>query len=358
MAVEASAATISDPGQGPVVIPPGAHGAVELSGLSWAGDEQFMVVSDNTDSGAHAYRMSCDIDLETGFVLGAPSIDGVINLETGNDPEGIAFERSTGRITVSDEVGPAIRRFDASNGQLIDVLAVPQVYVTGLRSNLGLESMTIAGDGALWTANEEALVPDGEVSSFTAGTIVRLQQFGTDDLAGGQWGYMTDPISADILGSSTGRDVERSGVVDLAALPDGSLLVLERMLGGQPPTNWPTYRIRIYEVDFTAADDTSANPALAIGEFQPVTKTLLWEKSFNLVGPHRNFEGMAVGPELDNGAFALLLVSDDGGFGETSQALYALQIELSSSIFRDGFEGGDFSEWVDPSPVSAPHLPY
>jgi hypothetical protein len=47
---------------------------------------------------------------------------------------------------------------------------------------------------------------------------------------------------------------------------------------------------------------------------------LLWEGNF----ANLNFEGITLGPPLDNGDYSLILVSDNGG--GLGQSLYALRI--------------------------------
>jgi hypothetical protein len=164
----------------------------------------------------------------------------------------------------------------------------------------------------MWTANEEALSGDGAVSSFTAGTTVRLQKFDALLSPAGQWAYVTDPISGDL--GNNGRDIEVSGVSDLLALPSDDLLVMERSLGATPFG----FRIRLYQVDLSAATDVSALPTLAGESYAAAGKALLWEGNF----PANNFEGIALGPPLTGGVHSLLLMSDDGG--GTHQGLYAL----------------------------------
>jgi len=145
---------------------------------------------------------------------------------------------------------------------------------------------------------------------------VRLQEFtGPELTAGRQFGYLTDPISR----MSPFVSVERSGLVDLVALPNGELLALERELGG-----WiPRFRSRIYLVGFGGATDVSALPSLADGGFTPVAKTLLWEGFFGF----SNFEGIALGPVIGAGTYSLLLVSDDGA-GELAQRQGVLSLIL------------------------------
>jgi hypothetical protein len=82
------------------------------------------------------------------------------------------------------------------------------------------------------------------------------------------------------------------------------VLALEREAGGFIPM----FRSRIYQLDFTAATDVAGVPSLTGGGFAPVTKTLLWQGVFL----QDNFEGMTLGPKLNNGGYSVLLVSDDG----------------------------------------------
>ena len=112
---------------------------------------------------------------------------------------------------------------------------------------------------------------------------------------------------------------ERSGVVDLVALPDGQVLALERELGGF----LPHFRNRIYLVDFTGATDVTEAPSLIDGGFTPVTKTLLWQGVFALA----NFEGISLGPQLNDGSYTLLLVSDNGQ-GQMGQRQSLLSLTL------------------------------
>jgi hypothetical protein len=196
------------------------------------------------------------------------------------------------------------------------------------RRNRSLESVAIApDDGAIWIANEEALVSDGPVSTEEQGTSVRLQRFGADGLPGGQWAYRTDPTPGGPLGG-----YERSGVADLVALPGGELLALERALGNRG------LRARIYSIDRSGATDTSEIARLEPGQFRHVAKTLLWEG--RALGD--NFEGMALGAVLEDGDRSLVLISDDGG--ATLPRLYALRVRFPSPGSEPGFGAGGGAE--------------
>lgn len=300
-------AVLDPPGQDGVVLSSGATGAEELSGIAWAGGSQFYVVGDNVRV---VYPLSVTVDPHSGLIT-ASALSPGITLATGSDLEGIAFNPSNASWLVSDESSAAIREYAVADGSLLQTLSMPAVFAS-VRPNLSLESLSRQPDGAaLWTTSEEALSSDGPVSSFVSGTTVRLQKFDGAFQPVGQWAYVTDALTGDIL--APGRDVEASGVSDLVALPGGQLLVLERAFGPG------LFRHRLYEVDFSGATEVSGLPSLDGVAHTAVAKHLLWEHSGG-----SNFEGISLGPSLPNEGQSLLLVSDNGnGF---SQQLYALAL--------------------------------
>jgi len=300
---------IDPPGQGIIGLASGGTGAAELSGITWAGGDQFYVVGDNL---AVVYPLTLSVDPLTGLITSSSLAMGT-SVSAGHDLEGIAYDPTNASVVLSDETGPAIREHALSDGSLLGSITVPPVFAS-YRPNLSLESLSREpSGGAWWTANEEALSVDGPVSSFTAGTLVRLQKFDAMQQAAGQWAYETDSIDGDF--GPPGRDSEVSGVADLVALPNGELLVFERSVGAS------FFRHRLYEVDFSGATDVSALPALDGAMFTPVGKHLLWSQQSGL----SNFEAITLGPELANGVRSVILVSDNGGgLPQSLQALVLL----------------------------------
>jgi hypothetical protein len=261
------------------------------------------------------YQLDVDVDPASGAILSA-SVLGGLSLASGSDHEGVVHHPLGGSVLTADEVGPAIREYRLSDGAELSSVSLPAIYAQA-RSNLSLESLAqhvaaSASDDALWTANEEALAVDGPLSDASTGTLVRLQRFDATLAPAGQWAYRTDPYPGAPFLSQ-----ERSGVADLLALPNGELLVLERSFSST------LFRSRLYRVDFGGATDVSGLASLASEPFTPVGKTLLWERG----GGFENFEGLALGPELDAGDRSLLLVSDDGG--GAAQSLYPLRIHYA-----------------------------
>jgi hypothetical protein len=208
------------------------------------------------------------------------------------DFEGIAHVPARDRLYVSTERPPGIVGFDRE-GDATFAVEVPKVYAQA-RSNKGLESLTFGGP-ALWTANEDALRNDGDTSSASGGALVRLQKFNERFAPAGQWAYRTDASLLRVSNSGT-------GVTDLVALPNGELLVLERVVA-------VGLVAKIYRVEFAGATDTSGVSSLRDGDATPVKKKLLFERHTG----GANFEGIALGPELEDGWHSLILIADSGG---------------------------------------------
>ncbi len=308
-----AAPVVTDPGQGVVSLSSGSTAAAELSGITYAGGSTYYAVGD--DGATSIWEITATVDTATGRLTGSPTVSGSIAAAgMGTDSEGIAYRSTTGGVFITDEVASTIQEFSIATGSTLGSVSVPAIYQpANVQSNMGLESLAW-GAGGLWTANEEALVPDGPLSTATTGSWVRIQQFDSSLTAVGQWGYRTDPITA----MNPAITAERSGVVDILPWSSTELLVLERELGGAIV---PTFRSRLYYVDTTTATDVSAFATIDAGGFTPLSKTLLWEDTF---GISSNFEGMTYGPALDSGLQSLLLISDNGG--GLSQNMLALAV--------------------------------
>ncbi|MCB1291872.1 esterase-like activity of phytase family protein [Mycolicibacterium sp.] len=299
-------------GQGLYPLDSGNTGAAELSGIAHAGGSTYYAVGD--DGAPAIWQLTTELAAGFGWVNTGVVSAGISAPALGPDSEGIAMAPDRGTAWVSDEISSTISEFSLTTGDKVGEVAVPQIYrPANVANNMGLEALTY-GAGMLWAANEEALKSDGPQSSTASGSWVRIQQFTGEDLAPAvQFAYRTDPITA----MSPFITVERSGLVDLLALPDGRLLSLERELGGY----LPYFRSRIYELDLTAASDVSALPSLSAGGFTPVGKNLLWQSVFLA----SNFEGITLGPRLADGTYGVLLISDDGtGQAGQRQDLYSL----------------------------------
>ena len=121
--------------------------------------------------------------------------------------------------------------------------------------------------------------------------------------AAGEWAYACDPCA--------GTTSSQSGLSGLCALPDGSLLALEREVS---IATWG--RCRIYRITtgaLAAATEVSSLSALTNAAFSAVAKgaplaSFTGASFANIIV----YEGIALGPKLSDGSRSVVLVSDGG----------------------------------------------
>ena len=273
----------------------------ELSGITYVEGDQYYAVCDD---GSGVWHMEIGLDRNTGIVTNCVTER---NVRVGEDTEGIAWNPKERTVFVADEKTQAIHEVDPATGKIVADVSLPS-YHRSRRRNRGYESLTLSPDGEfLWTANEEALSGDGDPATANEGTTVRLTRFRRSGKAwafDGEWAYLTDTID----GERTKR--MRSGVSDLCALEDGTLIVLERELSRKGVA--PAYRVRLYAV--------RPRPSAAFDVERPVAKKLL----FGADTGSANYEGVCLGPKLKNGDRTLVMVSDGGDTDD--ERLYSLRM--------------------------------
>jgi hypothetical protein len=281
---------------------------------------------------------------------------GLIPLEpvshglTELDPEGIAVLPNGNLLIASEGLGtseprvpPALLEFDRT-GRFIRRLPLRDRYepnprgplVKGVRSNMGLESLTLAPGGQrLFAAVEAALVQDGEVTTFERGSPARILEYVRRSVSyepGREFVYMVEPIIKPSF--EPGHAV--NGLVDLLALADGQLLSLERSyVGEMGGAGQDANRIRVFRIDLgNATDVSSLDSLIGAPSYVPVAKRLVLDLSDldglppDLAPSLDNFEGLAFGPSLTDGRPTLLLVSDDNF--NPSQRTWFLQLAIGT----------------------------
>ena len=301
------------------------YGAEQISGITYAGGNLFYAI-DDTDN--KLYPITLDINRSNGSLAQANiTIGEGVLMSGGSDMEGCAFDPCSGKVWISQESSALIREYDPSTGTLLRSAPVPAIQ-KNYNGNYSLEALTISGDGCtMWTANEEALKVDGPLATNSVGSVVRLTRFTRNSVfdnwtANGEWAYETQPIG-------TAKDSHtRSGVSGLCALPDGTLLVLERRCyqGGL----WPDFNIRIYQVNFSGATDVSSLSSLKNATYTKTAKTLLW--TFTDSSDMPNYEGICLGPRLDGdpSSCVIVLITDGG----SSAAPEVMTLKLSGLNVR------------------------
>ncbi|MBQ9726217.1 MAG: esterase-like activity of phytase family protein [Kiritimatiellae bacterium] len=289
-----------------------------LSGVTYLGGNRYWAVADDgTGAEGGLYEFTAELGPEGTNVVSFSicSTNERVRLGSAADLEGCAYDPATGWVWASDEGGRNVRAYDPATGEQVGGVHVPYVLTTH-PGNFGFEALSMRGDGlALWTCNEEALVGDGARSSHAAGTTVRLAKYSRrsvrDEFAlEAMYPYTTDAWTY----ANDYRGKARLGVAGLCALPDGSLLVLERelsfddkMIFGVPYVfrlGWRVYRVGRPEDATDVQDfDSLADGATWTG----VGKTFLAEGD-----GVSNCEGICLGPRLADGRLSVLLLSDAG----------------------------------------------
>jgi hypothetical protein len=235
------------------------------------------------------------------------------------DPEGIR-RSPTGTLYVSDEYGPYIYEFD-KQGKRIRVLPVPEKFgilhpdadkdreiqgnSRGRRTNKGFEGLAISPDGRrLFALLQNPLLQDHDNKGVNCRMLeIELEHLGTRE-------YIV-PL-----------DSRKYGFNELLAIGDHEFLAIERdnESGGKAAFK------RIVRLDVSGATDVSAIESLpATGAPEGVRVVLkmpfldLLDPSFALAGESfpEKVEGLALGPDLDDGR-RLLLVTTDNDFIPTA----------------------------------------
>jgi len=282
----------------------GDHTVGNVSAIVWAGGDSYIGAADRDGV---IYRITFPLD-------GSPQVDDLFRLTDASgqpwsddaiDVEGLAIDGDD--LLAASEVGPTVRRFDAS-GRLLDEYDVPTRFRVAPEGDGGLnetfESLSIDPSGAsLWTANEQPLGADGFDSDGRG--RVRLLRFQLADggfAAGSEFEYLTEP---------------EQGLSELQVVDDSHLLALERGF-----SLFTGFTARVYLISIGDATDVSAIDGLADRDVMPVSKRLLVDLGQCPVTPDGdppgefsplldNFEGMTFGPALPDGRRSLVLISDD-----------------------------------------------
>jgi hypothetical protein len=280
------------------------------------------------------------------------------------DPEGVTVG-VLGTFFVSDEYGPYINEFLAT-GHRLRRIRVPEKFaianpsgdvdadgnslelypdfnISGRQANRGMEGLTITPNGRyLIGMMQNALIQDNGLNASTPpgrrGLNNRILKV---DLITGrtrEYVYTVDAINQ-------GR-----GVNEILAINDHQFLVLERdnrSLRPTPPNAAQTPNLkRIYRIDLSGATDVSdieALPETAAGlelaGIVRVTKTLfidLLDSSYKVNATQtikdviaEKMEGLAWGPDLQDGRHLLYVISDNDLFPDLPTQVYGFAIDGS-----------------------------
>lgn len=305
-----------------------------LSGLAPLGDgAEMLAVSDERED-SRVYKLAIEWTPSGARVVET----GSIRLQIGKgapdvlDPEGIATTRNGHLIVSSEGVGnveprlpPALVEYDME-GRYVRQLAVRPKFVpnrtgraiTGVRGNAAFESLTITDDfSRLYTAIELPLIQDGDADPFVSKVRTRILEYvplGETYRPAGEFVYEIEQLPR----APFDHRFAINGVVELLALGNRELLVLERGFVESTDRLRTINRIQVFHISLAGATNVSRYESLRhAGSVNPVTKRLVLDVNTvkglesRLAGLD-NFEGMAWGPaQPGTTGRPLVLVSDD-----------------------------------------------
>ncbi|MEV6770128.1 esterase-like activity of phytase family protein [Nocardia sp. NPDC051030] len=314
-------------------------GGYRVGGLSgvdyWAGGDSYLAISDNRgeEGPARAYTLSLPIGADGK--LGFPEFHSLVELFDKDgaqyaarsiDPESIRWTPDHRGFLYTSEgeakVGqPGFIREARLDGRFVRELPVPDAFtprlddagqgVSGIRDNLGFESMDLVDGGSTVVAvSENALVQDGPAAGPTTESRARMVQVRRD--SGVDAAEYIYPVSRSALGEMPSA----SGVSEILSLGGDRYLTLERsvipVLG---------FTGRIYETSTAGADEVTGM-ASAPESAKPMTKKLLFDFRAAGIDP-QCVEGLTWGPRLADGSRSLIVVSDNN-FGRAGRTTFHL----------------------------------
>ena len=261
------------------------------------------------------------------FMRGTQPFNGIAPNPTsalGNafDPEGIVINPKNGNLLVSDEYGPSLYEFTRA-GQFVRAFTtpaglVPRTAATGVanfaadtgntagkRTNRGFEGLAISPDGLfVYAMLQSAMLNEGGGN----GVHNRIVKFdATTGTAVAQYAYRMK------------RSGEGQGISALMALGNDKFLVLERNNRGiGTGATLATADKEVYQIDLTSAVDVTnitlpntdvfAGAVIKGGKVMDLAANTL--AALGNKSPEK-WEGLAIGPQLANGSYVVLVGTDN-----------------------------------------------
>ncbi len=280
--------------------------AGNYSGITRVADNDYAVVSDKADDGFMLFTI--DIDRKTGNIKNVRLKQTLTNQSAGRDAEDITFFAPAQTLFLSGESDNQALEYDMSGKRTGRKLKMPKAF-TGAGNRYGVEALTYnAKTHTFWATTESTLKGDGRQAAADnhVKNKLRLQAFDEHLAPAGQYFYVMD---APVAKKKTNRYA--MGCSALTALDDGRLLVLEREFYVPGSKLGAFVNNKIYVVFPQKKDRVPTGTPW--DEKKVIEKTLLceWRTHLTLFEQSiANYEGMCLGPQLDNGDQVILLVSD------------------------------------------------
>ena len=289
------------------IVPPGNY-----SGITPLGQDVYALVSDKSDSALY-FNIHLDINRQTGEIIKAEWLGAHGKTDAkGLDNEAIARVTDS-TIVVASEGNARLKEWRLTSVADDDkalwewTMDKARFYPNYVFESLAYDSVR----HKLWTINESTLRCDGKPASPQNITqnVLRLIAFAWDNHTAEPTAYL---YRMDSPTTQKQAQTYVMGVSELCALPDGQLLVLEREAFVPKMKVGAFCQCKLYIVNPSTATSYPLDKAAEQGA-PFVEKRLLteWRTKLTLFNQSwANYEGMCLGPTLDNGDITLILVSD------------------------------------------------
>lgn len=248
------------------------------------------------------------------------------------DPEIDAFFVSS-EGSVNNEKDPALFSI-TPEGKFVDSFAIPDYFLAeneeGPRNNGVFEGLSPAFDKeGIWIATELPLKSDGpKAKLYPTKSPVRITLFDKETKqAVKQFPYMLGRVR-----KIPWLYFAINGVSDILEYAPEKFLVVERGFAAGHGSHGNT--IRIYDVDADLATNTLKKKNLKVAFYNPAQKELVfdlkWIEKYLEKGIIDNIEGIAFGPELENGSKSIILISDNNfnSLGEQINQVILMEFKL------------------------------
>ena len=277
----------------PKTVPAGNY-----SGITWLGADRYAVVNDKSPTAGY-HLMTIRINETTGDIMEVRADSFMTNGQPNRDEEGVCYVPQTNTVFLSSESDGRILEYNM-DGQLTGrELAIPEVFNVA-RENRGFEALTYnATTHRFWTTTENTLKTDGKKPNITRKipNKLRIQSFGDDLQPKEQYWYTTD--SSAVKGT---KGKSTLGVSGMAALDNGSLIILEREVRKTANGIGSFAHVKLYIVNPSRHQPGDMLQKQLLTEFR--TRINVTKRNF------ANYEGICAGPTLNDGRLVLLLVAD------------------------------------------------
>lgn len=205
-------------------------------------------------------------------------------------------------------------------GKFVREFKTPAAYnyvdnsTTGGRSNKLFEALTVAPDGTVFVANEDALVQDGPITTIQAGSVVRVTAMDpATGAAKAQYAYQLPKIPVDApAGAPFGPD---NGLSDMLAIGNKKFIAIERAFASGIGN---TIRLVLTEITDATTNVTSMASLAGNAPYTPMTRKLLLEMPITYQGVKLdNIEAITWGKTLPNGHRTIVLAADNNFTADT-----------------------------------------